>query len=75
METPLWEDLNKPLSKIFNVPESDVVNWFTENKQMIKIPLKPEDIAHAVCWLASPETRMITGQAVSVCGGEVVPTF
>ena len=74
VETPLWDDLNKSLSKILNVPESDVFNWFTENKQIIKMPLKPEDIAHAVCWLTSPETKMITGQAVSVGGGEVVPT-
>jgi len=75
VETPLWDELSKSLSKILNVPESEVVNWFTQNKQIIKIPLKPKDIAYAVCWLASPETEMITGQAVSVGGGEVVPTY
>ena len=75
VDTPLWEQMKKYLTKVLNVPEKEVVNWFTQNKQLIKVPLKPEDIAHAVCWLASPETNMMTGQAISVDGGEIVPTY
>ena len=75
VETAFWTDLKKVLSKTLDLPEADVVNWFTQNKQIIKVPLKPEDVAHTVCWLTSPETKMITGQAISVGGGEIVPTY
>jgi meso-butanediol dehydrogenase/(S,S)-butanediol dehydrogenase/diacetyl reductase len=75
VETPFWDNIKKTFSKVLSLPESEVVNWFTQNKQSIKVPLKPEDIASAVSWLTSPETKMITGQALSVCGGEIVPTF
>jgi NAD(P)-dependent dehydrogenase (short-subunit alcohol dehydrogenase family) len=30
---------------------------------------QPEDIADAVCWLASDESRFVTGQAISVDQG------
>jgi NAD(P)-dependent dehydrogenase (short-subunit alcohol dehydrogenase family) len=75
VESAFWTELKKVFSKTFDLPEAEVVNWFTQNKQIIKVPLKPEDIAHAVCWLTSPETKMITGQAISVGGGEIVPTY
>jgi NAD(P)-dependent dehydrogenase (short-subunit alcohol dehydrogenase family) len=75
VETAFWDQIKKPLSTALNLPESEVVHWFTQNKQSIKVPLKPEDIANAVTWLASPEAKMITGQALSVCGGEIVPTY
>jgi NAD(P)-dependent dehydrogenase (short-subunit alcohol dehydrogenase family) len=73
--TALWDQMSPYLTKVLNVPESEVVNWFTQNKQVIKVPLRPEDIAFAVCWLASPEAKMMTGQAISVDGGEIVPTY
>ena len=34
---------------------------------------KPEDIGHAVCFLASKEASFITGQAIIVDGGQVLP--
>ena len=34
-------------------------NWVAE----------PEDIADAVCWLASDESRLVTAQAISVDQG------
>lgn len=34
---------------------------------------EPQDIAHAVCFLASPEARYITGQTLIVDGGQVLP--
>jgi NAD(P)-dependent dehydrogenase (short-subunit alcohol dehydrogenase family) len=33
--------------------------------------LAPEDVAHTVLWLCTPEAQAITGQAISVSGGEV----
>lgn len=32
----------------------------------------PEEVAHAVCWLCAPGASAVTGQAVSVSGGEVM---
>lgn len=75
VETAFWNGPKQVMKKVLDLPEAEVVNWFTQNKQIIKVPLKPEDIAHAVCWLTSPETTMITGQAISVGGGEIVPTY
>jgi NAD(P)-dependent dehydrogenase (short-subunit alcohol dehydrogenase family) len=33
--------------------------------------VQPEEVADAVLWLASPAAASITGQAISVSGGEV----
>ncbi|MEM4450628.1 MAG: SDR family oxidoreductase [Nitrososphaerota archaeon] len=76
VETSLWVEENKKvLSKILNVSEGEVVKWFTMNKQVIKKPLQVSDIANVVCWLLSPETEMITGQAIGIDGGHDFPTF
>jgi len=75
VDTALWEEPRKTFAKIFNVPESEVVNTFTQTKQSIKVPLKPEDPANVVCWLCSSDAKMITGQAISVDGGEIFPTY
>jgi NAD(P)-dependent dehydrogenase (short-subunit alcohol dehydrogenase family) len=33
--------------------------------------IRPEEVAHTVLWLCSPEAAAITGQAIAVAGGEV----
>jgi NAD(P)-dependent dehydrogenase (short-subunit alcohol dehydrogenase family) len=40
--------------------------------RILKRPLLPEDIGHAVAFLASPKARGITGQALNVDGGTVL---
>jgi NAD(P)-dependent dehydrogenase (short-subunit alcohol dehydrogenase family) len=40
--------------------------------RLLKRPLLPEDIGHAVVFLASPQARNITGQAINVDGGTVL---
>ena len=32
----------------------------------------PEEVAHVVCWLAGEGAASITGQSISVSGGEVM---
>ena len=34
--------------------------------------IQPEEIASATVWLASEEARGVTGQAINVCGGQVM---
>jgi len=47
------------------------------NQMKAAIPVRelgtPEDIGHAVCFLASREARFITGQTVIVDGGQILP--
>ena len=38
-------------------------------KQVVKRAGLPEDIGHAVCFLASPKASFITGQVLDVSGG------
>lgn len=33
--------------------------------------IRPEEVAHTVAWLCSPDAAAITGQAIAVAGGEV----
>jgi NAD(P)-dependent dehydrogenase (short-subunit alcohol dehydrogenase family) len=40
--------------------------------RILKRPLLPEDIGHAVAFLASHQARSITGQALNVDGGAVL---
>jgi len=75
VETPWWNDNRQALSAALGVPEKEVTNWFTQNKQAIKESLTPEDIAGVVCWLASEETRMMTGQIIGIDGGHDFPTY
>ena len=76
VETPIWDKRRKSLAQFLNVPEGDVVKKIAETEQIIKILLKPEDIANVVYWLASSGTaRLMTGQAISIDGGQAFPTY
>jgi NAD(P)-dependent dehydrogenase (short-subunit alcohol dehydrogenase family) len=37
--------------------------------------VRPEDVAAAVLWLASPEAAFVTGADIAVDGGGETPTF
>jgi len=76
VETPIWDQRRKALAQLLNVPEGDVVKKIAETEQIIKIMLKPDDIANVVYWLASSETtKLMTGQAISIDGGQAFPTY
>jgi NAD(P)-dependent dehydrogenase (short-subunit alcohol dehydrogenase family) len=57
--------LTQPLSDLGRVGEVMAAN------QPIPKPIRPEDIAEAVRWLASEESAMVTGHALVVDGGSL----
>lgn len=75
IDTPWWNGPRRTLSPLLAVGEGDVVDWFTQNKQVIKQALTPEDVARVVAWLTSPDARMITGQVIPIDGGHDFPTY
>lgn len=74
VETPGWAESKKALSSALGLPEDQVLNALIQG-QVIKRMLTPEEIARIVSWLASDDTRMVTGQAISIDGGSVFPTY
>ena len=64
VDTPVWDDSRGKLAQ------------FIEERQIIKIPIKCEDVASMAYWLASSDTaKLVTGQALSLDGGIVFPTY
>ncbi|MBV8143743.1 MAG: SDR family oxidoreductase [Gammaproteobacteria bacterium] len=61
--TPMAEAFTSDL-KAF---EADIIQ-----SRLLKRPLLPEDIGHAVVFLTSPQAKNITGQALNVDGGTVL---
>jgi len=51
--------------------ERDVRALFAQRNPQQRV-LAPEEVASTVAWLCLPESQSITGQAIAVCGGEVM---
>ena len=74
VETPCWAGARKVLSGALGLPEDQVVNALVQG-QLIKRMLTPEEVARIVYWLASDDTSLVTGQAISIDGGSAFPTY
>jgi len=44
---------------------------FTRNNPQGRL-IRPEEVADAILWLASPAADSINGQAIAIAGGEVL---
>src|SRR5438270_564947 len=51
--------------------EKDVRAMFAQRNPQQRV-LAPQEVASTVAWLCLPESQAITGQAIAVCGGEVM---
>jgi NAD(P)-dependent dehydrogenase (short-subunit alcohol dehydrogenase family) len=51
--------------------DKEVRTLFAQRNPQQRV-LAPEEVAAAVAWLCLPESQAITGQAIAVCGGEVM---
>jgi len=51
--------------------EAEALSTFTNSNPQGRL-IQPEEVASTVLWLCSEQARSITGQAISVSGGEVM---
>ena len=69
--TDLWDKADREISQLLNLPPGAA-----REERISKVPLQragtPEDVAHAVYFLASPGASYITGETIHVCGGDVM---
>ena len=49
----------------------DAMKEFTKGNPQGRL-IRPEEVADAVLWLASPTAGSINGQAIAIAGGEVL---
>ncbi|MFS0772782.1 SDR family oxidoreductase [Sphingomonas sp. 1P08PE] len=54
--------------RVFGDRLSEYNGWILEN-QSLKTRIQPEDVAELVCFLASPQSDMISGQNIGIDGG------
>jgi NAD(P)-dependent dehydrogenase (short-subunit alcohol dehydrogenase family) len=57
------------VAKTGRTPEQALAELVSRNPQ--KRLIKPEEVANAVAWLCLPGSEAVTGQAISVSGGEL----
>jgi len=73
--TPMWEQGIQILVKAHpmfagtGVNPKDALDMVVQTRVPFKTYQTPEDIGHAVVFLASDEAKEITGQSLNVCGG------
>jgi NAD(P)-dependent dehydrogenase (short-subunit alcohol dehydrogenase family) len=63
------ESVANIVAKTGRTPEQALAELVSRNPQ--KRLIKPEEVANAVAWLCLPGSEAVTGQAVSVSGGEL----
>ncbi len=51
--------------------EADILQTFTRSNPQGRL-IQPEEVAASVLWLCSEQARSVTGQAISINGGEVM---
>ncbi len=70
-DTPLiTRSIENIVAKTGRSPE-DALKEFTRHNPQGRL-VRPEEVADAVLWLASPAAQSINGQAIAVAGGEVL---
>ncbi len=63
------ESVANIVAKTGRTPEQALAELVSRNPQ--KRLIKPEEVANAVAWLCLPGSEAVTGQAISVSGGEL----
>lgn len=71
VQTPMWDKQVGSYAKKRNIKEDEVMPYFES-----KIPMKRlgtlEDVSSVAVFLAGKESSYLTGQAINVCGGQIM---
>ena len=70
-DTDIIRDSVKNIAEKTGRSEAEALTEFTKTNPQGRL-IDPEEVAHTVLWLCAEESRSITGQAISVSGGEVM---
>lgn len=69
--TSLWEKMAPQYAAKYNIPETQVKDFLASKIPLLRL-CKPEDVAAATAFLASPDADYMTGQALNVSGGAIM---
>lgn len=70
IRTAMWEKMLDEGAEVLKVPREEIWDEYID-KIPLGYPQEPEDIAHLVAFLCSDMASSITGQSISVNGGQV----
>jgi NAD(P)-dependent dehydrogenase (short-subunit alcohol dehydrogenase family) len=70
-DTPMLERTRAAVAARTGRPEQAIEAEFLRGNPLGRL-VRPEEVAEAVLWLASPGAASVTGQAISISGGEVM---
>jgi NAD(P)-dependent dehydrogenase (short-subunit alcohol dehydrogenase family) len=65
----VWTDMMKGIASFFGLEEDEAKENFFQGHLIQDPQVSPEDIGQAVLWLASDESKCITGNMITVDGG------
>lgn len=70
-DTPIIREAIAQIMQKTGRSEEEALAHFVKANPQNRL-IKPEEVAHTVLWLASPDAASINGQAIAVAGGEVL---
>ncbi|HEX2033842.1 MAG TPA: glucose 1-dehydrogenase [Chloroflexota bacterium] len=71
VDTAMWEYIDRERGRLLGRQPGDLFKEMAQRSPLGRTEV-PEDVAPLVSFLASEESRFITGQAINVCGGMVM---
>nr|WP_286311839.1 3-hydroxybutyrate dehydrogenase [Agromyces mangrovi] len=69
VRTPLVEKQIADQARVHGIPEEEVVPKIMLTESAVKRLVEPEEVASLVCWLAGPDSGMVTGASYTMDGG------
>ncbi len=70
-DTPIIREAIAQIMQKTGRSEEEALAHFVKANPQNRL-IKPEEVAHTVLWLASPDAASINGQAIAIAGGEVL---
>jgi len=71
VDTDMWQLIDRERGRLLGLQPGELIKQMATTTPLGRIEV-PEDVAPLVSFLASDESRYITGQAINVCGGVVM---